>query len=382
MIFNGPHILIIDDEPDIQRFRIADLEKYGAYVQILHPEDITEEDLLINNLIIVDLRLENWPERENLHSLALRPMDGLALCSVLRSQIMEHKKDVPVGFAILSGHLNDLSFGLPSESRAHVIAHSLNLEWAFSKSSQNGSNLNQRLFALAEAIRQLPTKWSRSNYREMNNIVCELLQLDPDLPWSERAWYEIESSHPPINELYLASHGLAFIRWLLHRILSYPCFLLDTRYLAVRLRLDFHSFEDTILKNQKFFDLFSPYLYSGILKGFSGHRWWRSGIEDFLWNLTDGNPFNIDLMRERIEKAGGAKIANSNVHHPVICIDENYQPIPKYSRIEDAVRIQPDDWPAYAEQAWTTKDLARNIPSLKLLVINQDRLNFNEDNES
>ena len=58
---------------------------------------------------------------------------------------------------------------------------------------------------------------------------------------------------------------------------------------------------------------------------------------------------------------------------PVVCVDENYQPLSEACDSTEVVRIQPDDWPPYADLAWTTITLARENPRLSALVLEQDR---------
>jgi len=40
--------------------------------------------------------------------------------------------------------------------------------------------------------------------------------------------------------------------------------------------------------------------------------------------------------------------------------------------MEESVRIRPDDWPSYADQAWTTIEMAKNEPKLRAIVIRED----------
>jgi hypothetical protein len=43
------------------------------------------------------------------------------------------------------------------------------------------------------------------------------------------------------------------------------------------------------------------------------------------------------------------------------------------------VRFQPDDWPPYAEEAWTTRELASESPRLRTLTVDSDRVLLSVD---
>lgn len=59
---------------------------------------------------------------------------------------------------------------------------------------------------------------------------------------------------------------------------------------------------------------------------------------------------------------------------PVVVLDEGYCALERVCDITEAVRIQPEDWPPYADQAWTTIELANEISSLQAIVVAEDRL--------
>ena len=74
------------------------------------------------DLVLVDYRLKNWQERNNLGPvISLKPINGLALSAVLRAHAEEHGA-TPTAFALRSGHLGDISGQFPAESRVHVLA--------------------------------------------------------------------------------------------------------------------------------------------------------------------------------------------------------------------------------------------------------------------
>ena len=59
-----PSILIIDDEPDKLRDKVVIDVKGRAVTDVFHPHDIEISDLESADIVLVDYRLENWPERD------------------------------------------------------------------------------------------------------------------------------------------------------------------------------------------------------------------------------------------------------------------------------------------------------------------------------
>ena len=53
-------------------------------------------------------------------------------------------------------------------------------------------------------------------------------------------------------------------------------------------------------------------------------------------------------------------------------IDDSYRPhelIP----VSEALRLQPDDWPPFADDAWGLRELLAESPTLRGLVVPSDR---------
>ena len=364
-----PHILIVDDEADHERSALAQWN-VAAHFTVLHPQDVTPDDIREADVVLVDYRIEQWPERDNIGTISLQPQDGLALAAVLRAHARSAPS--PTAFALRSAHLNELSRPLPPESRLHILARALNLEWVFSKSSGSGmAEMVQQVITLASAIRNLPPTWPLDNLEETRRLVEQFMAIPEDASWAGQAWQDVEECHPPIHELVERSHGLAFLRWLLHRILPYPCFLWDTHHLAARLRVTHASLKSALDSN--FSSLLEPCRYEGALADFLGPRWWRCGIETLIWELTEGNPFDPQHVRDLLTQRTGISLEPTASLQPVVCVDENYQPLSEASDPTEAVRIQPDDWPPYADLAWTTIKLTHEKPHLAALIVEQDR---------
>ena len=364
-----PRVLIIDDRADSERSSLVNWEE-SVEVTVLHPQDVASEDLAEVDVVLVDYKLDHWAERDNLEAISLKPMDGLALAAVLRVHV-ERITERPIALAIRSAHLADLTGGFPPEPRVHILARRYNVEWIFPKRPATGQDVTiAQVAVLASAVQRLPEAWPVEDPDEARRLVEGFMAI-PDEPWAGLVWQDIEACRPPIHELTRSIHGLAFLRWMLHRILPYPCFLSDTRHLAARLRVTHESLLSAMTGGLE--TAMEPFSFKGGLAGFLGPRWWRSGVESFLWELTDGNPFEPQRVRDLLSRNVRVTLEATTSSQPVVCVDENYQALPKVYDPTEAIRIQPDDWPAYADQSWTTIELARENPALKAIVIEADK---------
>lgn len=362
-----PHVLIIDDEPDAVSSSLS-LEQEILQVKSLHPGDVVDDDLTSSQLILLDYDLKYWPNRESVDSICLQPLDGLALGSVLRSRLKHIEHSAPVSFAIFTGEFAKLASPLPPENREHALAGLVNMDWIFQKNTDANILLSQ-IAALANGVQRLPQRWLDDSLTQLG----ELLGLDFSTSENQQYLSDIEDCLPPIHELFEWSHGIAILRWLLHRVLPYPTFLLDLIYLAARFRVSLSALETNITPGRPLYNALDSYAYKGILGGFLGRRWWRSGIEDFLWQITEGNSGDFGLVRKALTEIAGEELEPSNPpDFPVVCLDENYRELREFCTQEDAVRIQPDYYPNYADQPWISKSLAKADTRMRSLVLRDD----------
>src|SRR4051812_43823989 len=119
-------VLIVDDQPD----SVAPLKLQAGVDEFLirYCHDVTADDLEDADLVLVDYRLDEWPERDNLDAIAVKPLNGLALASVLRTHALAHRSR-PTAFALHAADLTELSAGVPTDAREQIIARLHNLEW-------------------------------------------------------------------------------------------------------------------------------------------------------------------------------------------------------------------------------------------------------------
>jgi hypothetical protein len=358
-------VLVIDDRPDDQSGPLHLAE--GATAEAVHPDDVDQDMLEAADLVLVDYDISHWPGRSKVTEIALQPANGMALAAVLR----EHANKLvrPTGFAIYTGEAKLFSL-TPAEPRAHLLARTHNLEWVFVKGKP--VVVGPQVVALANAIKQLPEEWPADDRRKIEREVRKLLGLpasdDESTSWVRAAMRDIVQCRPPLSEVVERNHGLLFIRWILSRIIPYPCFLFDTHHLAVRLRITHRSLIATM--DTGLGKLLEPAAYRGVLADFLGARWWRAGVESLLWEL--GGSMAAKRLHARLDDIDGVSVEPLTVSEPVVCIDENYAALDEPCGGDDVVRIMPDDWPSYAGQAWTTVALAREHPRLAAIVTESD----------
>lgn len=355
-----PTILLVDDQPDTVVELLTSIEGQ-AQVQVVEPSDVTVDDLYSADLVLVDHYLDRWSTSSQT-SPSQRPAHGVALAGSLRSYVdglgVEPDPRIKAtAFALLSGDLARVGALLPDDVREHATARLHGLEWAFDKNE--GKSLGPRVLSLARAVLEI----QRANERHSlgRDYLTGLLGISHDLSWKADAESDVFECHPPVFELSQSSKGLAPLRWLLHRILPYPTFLVDRLHLATRLRIREKSLG--LLE-----EVLTPFQYQGALREFLGQRWWRVGLEQTIWELTDARR---RPLLEALQDAAGVELAPLQITDPVVVMDRQYTPIGVEAGA-NAVRVQPDDWPAYAEAAWMSASLVSEDPELRRLTVDSD----------
>ena len=340
-------VLIIDDEDGRVTKRLLG-DSIDSIVR--HPNEVGAEDLRRAKLVLVDFKLEHWPERDAQKTPSLKPRDGIALIAVLRSNLAELKAS-PVAFALNSGMLTGLNGGRASEGREHAIAQAIDLEWVFAKGSSR-EHFSVAVNVLASAVKALPTTWPKTS--KTKDLLSSLLAIPARAKWKQSAVEAIDRSYPPHDIMIGNGSGIAVLRWLLHVILPYPTFLLDQRYLAARLRIDPRSFAK-LMSGKSGNDVrqaLRAFEYKGLLSGFSGLRWWRPGIEQWMWEKTRGKPFDFDAIHELVRDALSPHLTFTTLRNPVVSLDEELRPSDELIEIATSVEIKPDGWPLFADGAW------------------------------
>jgi len=359
-----PHVLVVDDEET--GALLDDLRHLGVDAVFRPPEQIETPELCAADLVLLDLDL-GWDIAEP-DLVPLRPPDGLALAAILRRQrCLSEASASPTAMALLTGKIDQLVAPFPPQRRRHLAARHYNLEWVFWKADENRATA---IASLAKAIHSIPADWARG-IRSVENVVGALgIEGAADV---NECWASVESCHAPLYEFTQWSHGVAFVRWMLHQILPHPCFLWDSFRVAARLRIEHRYFEQIMGRSESLRQRLAPREYLGMLSDFAGSRWWRHRIEAFAWEITDGDPQNPSALRTALSTIINEDIVPSTVPDPIVCLGDSYLPLEETYSIEQAVRIQLDDWPAYADSAWMPIELIRGHSHLRSLVVQEDR---------
>jgi hypothetical protein len=316
----------------------------------------------------------------------MRPLDGLALAAVLRSHV-ENSDNLRPLFALHTGYINRLTPDLPADVGEHVAARLNNLEWVFRKTDPatsaafeseileaplvspyllaTGPTLPARIRALA-SVAQDTTDWVDLGPDSVENAVAEFLAIPATVEWFGTGYQDVRGCHPPLFELAAETRGLAFLRWMLHRVLPYPCFLIDSQRLALRMRIRHEDLLSLLSGSASFAEAFDSVRYSGALSGFVGPRWWRAGVEATLFELAGGDLFDLAAMEQSLNDLANRDLEYTPPGH-VLNIGPDYQPASTGPR-SWSVRISPDDWPSFADQAFASIDDVRSEDLLRRLV--------------
>jgi len=361
-----PVILHVDDNPEDLRDWQMLVEASGK-AQLLrrHPHEVKEEDLKSASLLLVDVKLESWPQRDQLESLSLQPRNGLALLAILQEHVHEVRNASPCAFALYTGAIHEIARGLVSQP--HLVARAYNLEWVINKAQSADSRLHQVL-ELAGAVQVLPNDWPGETPEEAEKAVKSWLGLKEPPSWESQAWRSVLQCHPPAHELAEHTRGVALLRWFLHRILPYPCFLLDEMHLAARLRVTPGSLRRSLASGTGLCRELGAVMYTGQCANFHGRRWWRSGVEALVFDLAREDPSSIDFLHEKLRELDPTlEFLRDPTVVPIL--NAKYEFESDLLSIDDAILVQPDDWPPYADHAWTSAELAREEDVLRAIVV-------------
>jgi hypothetical protein len=364
------NILIVDDEEADGRALIRGLPS-NVRGEFSQPGEVRAEDFDGLDLVLVDYDLGRWARGGEELGPSRRPLNGLALASVLREHVEKAAGDRPVAIALYSAQTEKISAGLADDVREHAIARLHNLEWVFDKRKTGaGMDLADRVAELGRAVRQLPVSWP-DKAADSWEPVRSLLGWSDDGRASAQRWQEVRDCRPPVRELAMASQGLALLRWLAHRVLPYPTFLSDDRAVARRLGLPVQRLRQALGTDNDLAVALSDVRYRGALQDYVGPRWWRAGVNSLAIEWAAGP--NGDGLHSHLERLAGADLPRLHEIYPVPCINHQYEVMDEPVDAREGVRVAPEDWPAFAEPAWTRRDLARTRERLRTLVLPEDK---------
>lgn len=364
-----PFVLHVDDEPDDLRPWVAEVQRQERIdIRVYHPQDITAGELEKASLVLVDFKIEKWTERDSAPALALRPPNGLAVLATLQEKANEFEPKHAQAYALYTAVIGDIARELVHQP--HIIARAHNLEWIFEKNGLDQPILAraQRVADLAEAVQALPQVWP-SDATGATKALHEWLSLDTTVPWSEAAAREVRRCRPPIHEFAEHTHGLGVVRWALHKILPYPAFLIDDAHFAARLRVSLPSLKATA-DSAEFRQLFGAAAYKGQLANFIGRRWWRAGVENAIFEATADSPGDLDVLREALTRIPNIVVEKSP--RLFVVLGAQFKTKDSLATEENVVEVRPDDWPPFADEAWSLRADLDDVPELKAVAVEDD----------
>lgn len=367
-----PVIYLIDDED--QNAAASQLEQLGVDAGYLYPTEVTDEHLSKATLLAVDeffdLRApapnEDWDVPHDLPP-ALVPSDGLALAAVLRSAAHNMKgRATRLGITLRTGDLDTLTQGLPQAVRQPLVAAQYDIEWALPKADTRGSASSaQQLVSLAFALHNYPSDWESSSPIEVGIDWIDI----PREPWENNAKTHVAACRPPANTATTTAHGLTWLRWLAHRALPYPGFVVADAYAAAMLGITVESFRTAASEiSSEIGDLLAAITYRGPLSDLYNARYWRAGLAHVARSVV-ADEFDADdprIVGDGLSRRYDGLIP-LDIDSPVVAIDEDYSPLDEPVERNDAVRLAPDGWPPFADPAWATRSSATS-PGLARLV--------------
>ncbi len=364
-----PFILHVDDDPDDLTTWLGAVRESGRVdIEVVPPDDVTAEHLRRASLVLVDFRIEHWPSRTKAAALALKPVNGLALLSVLQEAAYELDKDRPRAFALFTAVVSDVARGLIP--RPYIVARAHNLEWVFDKADGDLPARVSRVAELSEAIQGLPSPWPGDSAEHAGQALRRWLGIPSEAVWAEGAWDGVMRCRPPMHEFAEHTHGIGVLRWALHRIWPYPTFLIDDAHLAARLRVEARSLSSELAANTDLQKLLMPAQYDGPLAGFLGRRWWRAAVESIIFNTTPDDPANIAALHERLKAAAPKLALLDGTHFPVL--DGRFCTQEVLASATEVVEVVPDDWPPFADSAWALRSDLPDNPSLAAVATGEE----------
>lgn len=371
-----PKVVVIDDVEVI-----FDGNDAAVKVEWWQPSQVDQDEFKLAledaDVIVVDQQL--FPEGDR--PVPPAAADGLAMVAVLQRYLAYIRPSELVTFALFSGALDSLS-SLPLSAQTHVIARTHGFEWAFGK-GQSGdlTPFSPALSSLAAATRRTAEAYASTRGRPYRRAAAlqNLLGIgESAAPWAQNAWSQVLASRPPISRTVDDSSGAVLLRWMLHRVLPYPTFLYDTAQTAARVgltRTDMESLAENELRH-----IFESAKYDGMLGDFLGRRYWKAGVEYALQEISEDSSDSLSV-RDALEREAGHRLRFVEHPRPVVAlgVDMIAQDTPVDPR--NTVRIQPEDWPIFAEPARVLKELAEEEADVYALVVPSDQLTILQPDE-
>lgn len=358
-------MLVIDDDVRREESVAKGLRLRNLAVQVRSPDQVSRDDLESADVIAIDHHYD-WGVVRHPEECLYWPTDGLAIAAVVASHL--RSMDHHAAIVLRTGALDVLARDLPIDVRKPVIAAQNGLDWVFTKDEPDTA---ARLHEIARAVGDLqslvmdPVSWNEG---------ARWLSV-PDAKWTEAALADVQVCHPAENVVAAYTAGTAWLRWFAQRVLPFPTFLVPTPWAATTLRLDVAHFNDVLASGSPLADEIDQCRYRGHLAGLTSDRWWRAGLDSLVDSLLiEAAPDlpEAEALQEQMTRIHGGPVGTIRDERPVVAIDSDYVPVGIFEAT-DCIRLAPDFWPAFAQEAWATFEDIYDDPSLFRMVARGDR---------
>jgi hypothetical protein len=158
-----------------------------------------------------------------------------------------------------------------------------------------------------------------------------------------------------------------FLRWLLHQVLPYPTFLIGLEWVAARLRVTEASLRRALEGGGELAKQLRSVAYTGTLAGFLGPKWWRAGLENWVWELTKGSSAVAEL-HDALRPLSAEPLEPTPAEASIVCLGQDFLPTGDVVSPSAAVRLRPDHWPSFADGAWASITDAKSNAFLGAIV--------------
>jgi hypothetical protein len=363
----GLRVVIVDDDPRAVEGQAAVLRSEGLGATVRTPDQLIMEDLRVADVIAVDqfIYWDTLPAHPQ--NIAFWPRDGFAIGAVLESHL--RNEGLRTAVVLRTGELEKLAANLPKHARIPLLAAQRGLDWILIKGDPHEAAKLGHLAAATSALApfmQGDVAWEEG---------ADWLGL-PQSPWREVALAEVQVCRPPEHAVATYTTGTAWLRWFAHRVLPFPTFLASDLRAATVMRMDVAQFvalvndQDSALGKR-----IRSLQYTGHLGGLVDRRWWRAGLDALVDEVLDGaseSGGELSALSLGYMAMHGSSIEMLAVENPVVVINVDYSDT-GIADVEECVRLAPDLWPVFADDAWALRSEAVEDVELAAMVSRGDR---------
>jgi hypothetical protein len=371
-----PDIVYVDNEPDSFTHLITDNQKDRLGAFIYSEEDPAEHALepakhakvWLFDFYLVD---DAPPEARDENGLSLfqkwqAAVGGARPTTVLISSALENAVNEPLG----------------PVQRHHVVAQRRGVEWIGDKSAETW----RRVIALADASAWIgqalipsPTAGKGLGTYDPQLLCFDVLAAPRDAEWANSAQRQVDRARPPreVPTATPAATARAIIAWLISHVLPYPSFLITDAQAALRLQVNPESFPALAAAVQDagveegYRARLAACRYTGPLQAFLGRRWWRAGVDDLAWQLSEAEEGFSSGLQSLLGNLPVTQL--EGVDEPVLLFDADLVETSQVGESRDCVRVTDEDFPANVEPAWVRISDLKDNQKLRAKVIYEDR---------